>query len=162
MLVSVVHIFLVPAVPSFSYFSASQVQNRCVPINGSVEEVAIQSSNVGSIDLARGNSQPHLDLNHTFPADLHGAVIHRNASWKAEIGQWLSACDEFTKETDIIEVGTLAATGLLSFSCIVDFPFLFLFLFVFFICQGAVNFYINMHARGQIVYFVFFRSFLEI
>lgn len=103
MLVSVVHIFLVPAVPSFSYFSASQVQNRCVPINGSVEEVAIQSSNVGSIDLARGNSQPHLDLNHTFPADLHGAVIHRNASWKAEIGQWLSACDEFTKETDIIE-----------------------------------------------------------
>lgn len=94
-LVSVVHLFLFPVVPSFDYFRAPQVQYKCVPINASVEKVA---------DHVWENIQPGLDLDHRFPSDLHNGVVYHNAPWKAEIGQWLSSCDAIAREVNIVEV----------------------------------------------------------
>lgn len=94
-LVSVVHLFLFPLVPSFDYFSARQVQNSCVPFNGSIQ---------GPTDRVWENSLPPLDLDHRFPADSRKAVVYRNAPWKAEIGSWLSGCDAVAKKVNIVEV----------------------------------------------------------
>lgn len=95
-LVSVVHLFLFPLVPSFDYFTArQQIQNSCVPIKESAE---------GVTNRVWENSPPQLNLDHRFPADLHNAVVYRNAPWKAEIGRWLSGCDSVAKEVDLVEV----------------------------------------------------------
>lgn len=93
-LVSVVHLFLFPVVPSFDPFSVWQVQDSCGPNNESVD---------GRTGHDPGNLQPVLDLEHKFPADLHRAVVYRNAPWKAEIGRWLSGCDAVTKEVSVVE-----------------------------------------------------------
>ncbi|PON32049.1 Exostosin-like [Parasponia andersonii] len=92
-LVSVVHLFLFPLVPTFDYFRQAQIP--CVPINGSAE--------VGT-DHVRESPQPSIDLDRQFPADLHNAVVYRGAPWKAEIGQWLSGCDTIVKEVNISEI----------------------------------------------------------
>ncbi|KAK9181367.1 hypothetical protein WN944_024504 [Citrus x changshan-huyou] len=95
-LVSVVHLFLFPLVPSFDYFTArQQIQNSCVPIKESAE---------GVTNRVWENSPPQLNLDHRFPADLHNAVVYRNAPWKAEIGRWLSGCDSVAKEVDLVEM----------------------------------------------------------
>ncbi|KAH9648144.1 EGF-like domain-containing protein [Citrus sinensis] len=99
-LVSVVHLFLFPLVPSFDYFTArQQIQNSCVPIKESAERVT---------NRVWENSPPQLNLDHRFPADLHNAVVYRNAPWKAEIGRWLSGCDSVAKEVDLVEVARAA------------------------------------------------------
>lgn len=92
-LVSVVHLFLFPLAPTLDYFR--QVQNSCVPINGSADAATKNINN---------SQQQPIDLEHQFPADLHKAVVYRGAPWKAEIGRWLSGCDSITKEVDIFEV----------------------------------------------------------
>ncbi|KAK3217773.1 hypothetical protein Dsin_011743 [Dipteronia sinensis] len=94
-LVSVVHLFLVPVVPSFDYISSRQVQSPCVPLNGSIQ---------GGSNHVWENSPPRIDLDHRFPADLHKAVVYRNAPWKAEIGRWLSGCDAVAEEVKIVEI----------------------------------------------------------
>ncbi|CAK9157196.1 unnamed protein product [Ilex paraguariensis] len=106
-LVSVVHLFLFPVVPSLDYFSARQFQNSCVPINGSIEggkdNVPLNQSIEGSRDKAVQNPQQVLDLNVQFPADLHNAVVYRGAPWKTEIGRWLSGCNSNTTAVKIVE-----------------------------------------------------------
>ncbi|KAA8518213.1 hypothetical protein F0562_015687 [Nyssa sinensis] len=93
-LVSVVHLFLLPVVPSFDYFRAPQVQNSCVPINGSVE---------GDKDIVKKKPLTVLDLDVRFPSDLHKAVVYRAAPWKAEIGRWLSGCNSITTAVKVVE-----------------------------------------------------------
>ncbi|XWS59169.1 hypothetical protein CRYUN_Cryun08bG0099000 [Craigia yunnanensis] len=93
-IVSVVHLFLFPIVPSFDYFSVRQVQYKCVPANESAEQGA---------DHVWGNIKQGLDLDHRFPSDLHNGVFYHNAPWKAEIGQWLSGCDAIAREVNIVE-----------------------------------------------------------
>lgn len=95
-LVSVVHLFLFPLVPSLDYFSARQVQNSCGPVNGSFQR-----------ETGLVSTPPPVDLEHEFPADLHNAVVYRNAPWSAKIGRWLSGCDAITKEAKIVEVLTI-------------------------------------------------------
>lgn len=97
-LVSLVHLFLFPLVPSFDYFSARQVPDKCVPINSSDEQGAAHGCK---------NIQQDLDLDHSFPSDMHNAVVYQNAPWKAEIGRWLSGCDAFAKEININEVNMM-------------------------------------------------------
>ncbi|PON91690.1 Exostosin-like [Trema orientale] len=92
-LVSVVHLFLFPLVPTFDYFRQAQIP--CVPINGSAEVAT---------DHVREGPQPSIDLDRQFPADLHNAVVYRGAPWKAEIGRWLSGCDTTAKEVNISEI----------------------------------------------------------
>ncbi|KAM2229953.1 hypothetical protein ACFX1S_014417 [Malus domestica] len=92
-LVSMVHLFWFPLVPSFAYFS--QAQNSCLPINGSVEAIT---------DQAKGNLKPPIDLDRQFPSDLHKAVVFRGAPWKAEIGRWLAGCHSISNEVDIVEI----------------------------------------------------------
>ncbi|XP_010516383.1 PREDICTED: uncharacterized protein LOC104792052 [Camelina sativa] len=91
-LVSLVHLFLGPVLPSFDTVSVRQAQNLCGPSNESITQVTGESSQ--SVVVA---------FDRRFPADSHGAVVYRNASWKAEIGQWLSSCHAVAKEVDIIE-----------------------------------------------------------
>ncbi|KAE8718612.1 hypothetical protein F3Y22_tig00110009pilonHSYRG00167 [Hibiscus syriacus] len=93
-LVSVVHLFLFPVTPSFDYFSARQVQYKCVPVNTSVDQAA---------DHFWVNKPQGLDLDHRFPSDLHNGVVYRNAPWKAAIGHWLSGCDAIATEARIVE-----------------------------------------------------------
>uniref|UniRef100_A0A5B6Z8Z3 EGF-like domain-containing protein n=1 Tax=Davidia involucrata TaxID=16924 RepID=A0A5B6Z8Z3_DAVIN len=93
-LISVVHLFLLPMVPSFDYFRVRQVQNSCVPINGSVE---------GGRDNVKHNLLRVLDLDGRFPSDLHKAVVYRGAPWKAEIGRWLSGCNSITTAVKVVE-----------------------------------------------------------
>ncbi|TKY62593.1 glucuronoxylan glucuronosyltransferase F8H [Spatholobus suberectus] len=83
-LVSVVHLFLTP---SFNCFNLAE--KSFVPIKTLSNRVT---------------EEPTIDLNHQFPPDLHGVVVHRGAPWKAEIGQWLAACDVVTKEVNITEI----------------------------------------------------------
>ncbi|KAI7997999.1 putative glucuronosyltransferase Os01g0926700 [Camellia lanceoleosa] len=94
-LASVVHLFLFPGLPSFEYFSARQVQNACVPINGSIKG--------GKNDVLQ-NPQPFINLDVRFPADLHKAVVYRGAPWKAEIGRWLSGCNSVAKAVKVFEI----------------------------------------------------------
>lgn len=93
-LVSLVHLFLGPVVPSFDSFTVRQAQNLCGPSNESITQQVSQDSSEPAV----------VAFDRRFPADLHGAVVYRNASWKAEIGQWLSSCDAVATEVDIIEV----------------------------------------------------------
>ncbi|KAL5569670.1 hypothetical protein UlMin_026245 [Ulmus minor] len=92
-LVSVVHMFLYPLVPTLDYFR--QAQTSCLPINGSAETAT---------EHARESLQPLVDLDHQFPADSHKAVVHRGAPWQAKIGRWLSGCDSVTKEVNVVEI----------------------------------------------------------
>lgn len=94
-IVSVVHLFLFPVVPSFDYLSARRVQNSCVPVDSSIEQGASH---------AWENLQPGVSLDKRFPSDLHKAVVYHNAPWKANIGQWLSGCDAITRVVNISEV----------------------------------------------------------
>lgn len=97
-LASIVHLFLFPLVPSFSYISSREAQDSCVPTNGSIQSEI---------------RPPPLDLGNRFPADLHRAVLYRSAPWKAEIGRWLSGCHAIAKEVNIVEVITVKALCLL-------------------------------------------------
>lgn len=91
-LVSVVHMFLYPLVPSsLDYFGSQQAQTPCVPLNGSIR---------GDFD---GHLQLGLDLDAQFPANSHGAVNYRGAPWKAEIGRWFSGCDSVTRTVNVVE-----------------------------------------------------------
>nr|GLL24593.1 uncharacterized protein LOC109150988 [Ipomoea trifida] len=108
-LVSVVHLFLYPVVPSLDYFST----NSCLPINGSsaVDDRASQDNKTIEdrmyVTLVNGTSKgsppPMLDLNAEFPEDLHNAVVYRGAPWKAEIGRWLAGCDARNASVKIVE-----------------------------------------------------------
>ncbi|CAA2983095.1 Phosphate transporter PHO1 homolog 9 [Olea europaea subsp. europaea] len=117
---SVVHFFLYPVVPSPDYFSLSQGHTSCVPVDGSTEKIKkstpingpircgkltfpVNGSIEGSNEDTGQNLQPMVDLNVQFPADLHNAVSHRGAPWKAEIGRWLSGCNSNTKVVKIVE-----------------------------------------------------------
>jgi len=93
--VSVIHLFLFPVVPSFDYFSARQVQNSCLPVNGSDE---------GGNASVMENPPPILKLDVQFPADLHKAVVYRDAPWKAAIGRWLAGCNSVASAVKIVEV----------------------------------------------------------
>lgn len=95
-MVSVVHLFLFPVVPSFDYFNSGRFQNSCAPIiNGSVDS--------GKDNVVK-NIPPVVDLDVRFPSDLHKAVVYRGAPWKAEIGRWLSGCDAVTTSVNVTEV----------------------------------------------------------
>lgn len=107
-LVSIVHLFLYPVVPSLDYFSLRQIQNSCLPVNGSVEGsekyIPRTGPNEEIKDYSKENTQPMVDLNVNYPADLHDAVTYRGAPWKAEVGRWLSGCDSKTTAVKIVEV----------------------------------------------------------
>ncbi|GAV57281.1 Exostosin domain-containing protein [Cephalotus follicularis] len=94
-LVSMIHLFVFPLVPSFDYFGTQQVRNSCISINGSTE---------GGTDKVLESVQPKFDLDRIFPVDSHGAVVYNDAPWKAEIGRWLAGCNPITKEVNITEV----------------------------------------------------------
>ncbi|KAJ4837513.1 hypothetical protein Tsubulata_037183 [Turnera subulata] len=91
-LISILHLFFFPVVPSLDYFSLRQSQNSCAPLNGT------------SAAQEEEKLQPRLDLKQQFPAGLHGEVLYRNAPWKAEIGRWLSGCDSVAKRVTITEI----------------------------------------------------------
>lgn len=93
-LISIVHLFLFPVVPSFDYLGARKAQYSCLPINGST-----RGGTPGNL-----NVQPRIDLDSQFPADLHNAVVYHGAPWKAKIGRWLSGCDLITEEVNVTEV----------------------------------------------------------
>lgn len=120
-LLSVVHFFLYPVVPSLDYFSLSQAQISCLPVDGSTEGVKKSTPKNGSIrggkmifpangsiqvtnEDADQNLQTVVDLNVQFPADLHNSVSYHGAPWKAEIGRWLSGCNSNTKVVKMVEV----------------------------------------------------------
>lgn len=92
-LVSVVQLFLFPAVPSFDYFGYKQVKDSCIPVNGTID--------TGKNNVFQSNQQP---LNVQFPADLHKAVVYRGAPWRAEIGRWLSGCSSVATPIKVSEV----------------------------------------------------------
>ncbi|KAJ8528549.1 hypothetical protein K7X08_022241 [Anisodus acutangulus] len=117
-LVSVVHLFLYPIVPSLDYFRT--FQNSCVPINRSNEGEKIILKNDTSTEGSQKNAtgsistegsernldtspMPMIDLNVKFPTDLHNAVVYRGAPWKAEVGRWLSGCDSNTSAVKVVE-----------------------------------------------------------
>ncbi|PSS21155.1 Glucuronosyltransferase 47 A [Actinidia chinensis var. chinensis] len=86
-LVSVVHVFLFPVVPSFDYLSVRHAQNSCIPINEST----------------KGGKDDVLNLDAWFPADLHKAVIYRSTPWKSKIGRWLSGCNPIITTIKVVE-----------------------------------------------------------
>ncbi|XP_020526336.1 uncharacterized protein LOC18439978 isoform X2 [Amborella trichopoda] len=98
-LVSVIHMFLFPLVPSsFEFFNGQQGRNYCpsindthVPIGGThVSSNASYVSVNSTHDVSVGNSS-FPDFN-VMP-DSHGAVSYKGAPWKSEIGRWFSGCD---------------------------------------------------------------------
>lgn len=93
-LISLVHLFVYPIVPSLDYLSAQRVQNSCLPLNGSSEGGTSNGQGIKS----------RVDLVNQFPADSHYAVVYRGAPWKARIGRWLSGCDSVTEEVNVVEV----------------------------------------------------------
>ncbi|KAL0339629.1 UNVERIFIED_CONTAM: putative glucuronoxylan glucuronosyltransferase F8H [Sesamum radiatum] len=106
-LVSVVHLFLYPVVPSLDYLRLGQAQSSCLPVNGSVEVGEMYEPGIGLNggikNYSKQNPRPMVDLKVLFPADLHNAVTYRGAPWKAEIGRWLSGCDSNTMAVEIVE-----------------------------------------------------------
>ncbi|OWM67216.1 hypothetical protein CDL15_Pgr000668 [Punica granatum] len=82
-LISVLHLFLFPAVPAFDYFGYGS--------NGGA------TTNPGELKSLS-------DLDTRFPADSSNAVVYRGAPWKAQIGRWLSGCDSITEEIKVTEV----------------------------------------------------------
>lgn len=113
-LVSVVHLFLYPVVPSLDYFR--QFQNSCIAINTSNSSQGENKSTQGShknIISTEGSEtnfattpMPMIDLNAKFPVDLHNAVVYRTAPWKHEVGRWLARCDLNTFPVKVVEVNT--------------------------------------------------------
>ncbi|KAJ8437539.1 hypothetical protein Cgig2_027614 [Carnegiea gigantea] len=95
-LFSVVHLFLFPLGPTLDYFGVRQAQTSCVPTYESTRGIGSVQHNV------------ELDLDHQFPADLHNAVVYRGATWKAEMGRWLSGCETIVEEIHITEVRKIA------------------------------------------------------
>ncbi|KAL6958933.1 adenylosuccinate synthase [Sarracenia purpurea var. burkii] len=93
-LISVVHLFLFPVVPSFDYTSARHAENYCMPLNGSIK---------GGKDNVVQNSRPVFNLDLRFPDDLHNAVVYHGAPWKAVIGRWLSGCDSIAAAVKVVE-----------------------------------------------------------
>ncbi|GFP89678.1 probable glucuronosyltransferase gut1 [Phtheirospermum japonicum] len=89
-LISVIHLFLYPVVPSLDYLSLRQAQSSCIPINGTKVN-------------PKQNPQPMVDLKVRYPDDLHNAVTYNGAPWKAEIGRWLSGCNSNTTAIEISE-----------------------------------------------------------
>ncbi|KAL3637263.1 hypothetical protein CASFOL_019562 [Castilleja foliolosa] len=89
-LISVIHLFLYPVVPSLDYLSLRQAQSSCIPINGTK-------------DNPKQNPRPMVDLKVQYPDDLHNAVTYNGAPWKAEIGRWLSGCNSNTTAIEISE-----------------------------------------------------------
>lgn len=119
-LVSVIHLFLYPLVPSLDYMNLRQVQSSCLPLNGSTEvgksmipdsvETNLTGQNApgkgwieGSTDYSNQNFQPMVDLKVQFPADWHGAVTYNGAPWKAEVGRWLSGCNSKANAVNVVE-----------------------------------------------------------
>ncbi|MCE5167018.1 hypothetical protein HAX54_033859 [Datura stramonium] len=117
-LVSVVHLFLYPVVPSLDYFR--QFQNSCISINRSSEGEQIILKNGKSTEGLQKNAtgilstegsernldtnpMPMIDLNDKFPVDLYNAVVYRGAPWKAEVGQWLAGCESNTSAVKVVE-----------------------------------------------------------
>lgn len=104
-LVSVVHLFLYPIVPSFDYLR--QFQNSCIPINtsNSSSHNNIISTEGSKINLGTSPS-PIIDLDAKFPVDSHNAVVYRGAPWKEEVGRWLAGCDSNASAVKVVEVHT--------------------------------------------------------
>uniref|UniRef100_M1BR40 Exostosin family protein n=1 Tax=Solanum tuberosum TaxID=4113 RepID=M1BR40_SOLTU len=88
-LVSVVHLFLYPVVPSLDYFR--QYKNSCIPINST------KSTQPTHNNIIISNQTK-------FPLDLHNGVVYRGAPWKNQVGQWLAGCDSITSPLKVIEV----------------------------------------------------------
>jgi hypothetical protein len=87
-LVTAVHVFMVPILPSSLDFSGAR----------------------HGIDRPR-NVLPGVEivdsrLRGQFPADSYGAVTFRGAPWKAEIGRWLAGCHAGSSTVDVTEVCT--------------------------------------------------------
>ncbi|XP_047311326.1 uncharacterized protein LOC124914762 [Impatiens glandulifera] len=82
-LVSVVHLFLLPVVPSLDYISFRQAQSTCVPINGSSKE--------------QENRMAVQNLKNKV------VVVFRGTPWRAEIGRWLSGCNSVSNPVKIVE-----------------------------------------------------------
>ncbi|KAK6124647.1 hypothetical protein DH2020_041611 [Rehmannia glutinosa] len=98
-LVSVVHLFLYPVIPSLDYLSLRQAQNSCLPVNGSIEGSEKYAPRMSS----KETPQRVVDLNVRYPADLHNAVTYNGAPWKAEVGRWLSGCNSNITAVEIVE-----------------------------------------------------------
>lgn len=90
-LVSVIHVFLYPLVPSFDSFGSQQVRSSCYPLNNS----NFESQKV---------DQYSYSLDAPFVPTTHGAVNYRGAPWKPEIGRWFLGCDSIAKTINITEV----------------------------------------------------------
>lgn len=107
-LVSIIHLFLYPLVPSSDYLKLWQAENSCLPVNGSIEGSEKLVPGKGLDEEIKDNSKevplPMLDWNARYPADGHNAVVYHGAPWKAAIGRWLSGCDSNVKEVEIVEV----------------------------------------------------------
>ncbi|KAM7271751.1 hypothetical protein ACFE04_030965 [Oxalis oulophora] len=88
-MVSMVHMFMFPLLPSSDYFTVRSIQNSCIKDEGS--------------KVSGGSVKSKVELS-SFKADSHGAVVYRNTPWKAEIGQWLSGCEPVANEANITEI----------------------------------------------------------
>ncbi|XP_047315383.1 uncharacterized protein LOC124919231 [Impatiens glandulifera] len=95
-LVSIIHLFLFPVVPSFDYLSFRQSQSTCIPIN----EGTTVNQNQSQKQLQQ---QPKFNLDVRFPSDLHNSVVYNGAPWKAEIGRWLFGCHSVANPVKIVE-----------------------------------------------------------
>ena len=90
MLVTAVHVFMVPILPSsLDFFGARRGVGVDRPRN--------VLPNVRVVDSR---------LKGRFPADSYGAVAYRGAPWKAEIGRWLAGCHAGSSAVNITEVCT--------------------------------------------------------
>ncbi|CAN4099793.1 unnamed protein product [Withania somnifera] len=111
-LVSVVHLFLYPVVPSLDYFrrsyipkivsNSSELQNY-KSIEAGHKNLTDRTSTEGSERNLGTNPMPTIDLNVKFPVDLHNAVVYRGAPWKAAVGRWLAGCHSNTSAVKVIE-----------------------------------------------------------
>ncbi|XP_060214923.1 uncharacterized protein LOC132641756 isoform X2 [Lycium barbarum] len=121
-LVSVVHLFLYPVVPSLDYLRT--FQNSCVNINRSNEAEKIilkddksaessQKNTTGNIstDGSERNvdtrATPMIDLNVKFPVDLQNAMVYRGAPRKGEVSRWLAGCNSNTSTVKVVESSRL-------------------------------------------------------
>lgn len=94
-LVTVVHLFFFPLVPSLD--NLRRFPNSGFAVNSSTEAYDYNNH-------AKEDPGPAIDLNHKFPPDSHSAVVYHGAPWKSSIGRWLSGCDANTKELQIVEL----------------------------------------------------------
>eukprot|EP01018_Ginkgo_biloba_P032824 Gb_35367 [translate_table: standard] len=100
-LISIFHIFFVPLIPSsLEFFGLQQTQNLFVPSNHT-------SSSNGSLAETKNVEQVSIiPLNSTeqYGENSHGAVVYRNAPWRADVGRWLSRCHEIATPVPIVEM----------------------------------------------------------